>query len=180
MEDTFATKLTAASDWLSGEYAAIRSGQATPALLDAIKVESYGTKVPVNQVASVGIEDARTLRVSPWDTESIAAVETAINDANLGVSVATDSTGLRIIFPELTGERREQLLKLAKGKQEEARVRVRAARDDEMKRIEAAQKSGELSEDEAFAAKEAAQKAVEESNQRLDAAYHQKETELQA
>ena len=180
MEDSFHTKLDAAVEWLTGEYAAIRSGQATPALLDNIKVESYGAQMPVNQVASVGIEDARTLRISPWDAGTIGAIETAINEADLGVSVSTDSSGLRVSFPELTGERRAQLLKLAKQKQEEARVRVRAARDEEMKRIDAALKAGDMSEDEKFTAKESAQKEVDKTNARLDEIYAHKETELNA
>ena len=81
------------NEWLQQEYSGIRTGQAAPALLDSVKVDSYGSQVPVNQVATVGIEDARTLRVSVWDTDSIAAIETAIREADLGVSVATDSSG---------------------------------------------------------------------------------------
>ena len=82
-------------DWLQNEYAGIRTGQATPALLDSIKVENYGSMMPLNQVGSVGVEDARTLRIAPWDVGSIGAIETAIRDADLGVSVSTDSAGLR-------------------------------------------------------------------------------------
>ena len=93
-------------DWLQNEYAGIRTGQATPALLDSIKVENYGSMMPLNQVGSVGVEDARTLRIAPWDVGSIGAIETAIRDADLGVSVSTDSAGLRVSFPELTSDRR--------------------------------------------------------------------------
>ena len=178
MDETFEKKLTEAQSWLQDEYASIRSGQATPALLDAIKVDSYGSLVPLNQIGSVGVEDARTLRISPWDASQIAAVETAINDANLGVSIATDSAGLRVIFPELTSERREQLLKLAKGKLEEARVRVRTARDEAMKQIDGQEKAGEISEDERFSQKETAQKQVDEINKKLEEMLSQKEAEL--
>ena len=180
MDESFIKKLSAASEWLQGEYLAIRSGQASPGLFDSIKVENYGAMVPINQVASIGIEDARIMRIGPWDTTVIGAIESAINDADLGVSVSTDSGGLRVIFPELTGERRAQLLKLAKQKQEEARVRVRAARDEEMKRIESVLKAGEMSEDEKFTAKEAAQKEVDKTNTQLDEIYANKETELNA
>ncbi len=165
-------------DWLSAEYGGIRTGQATPALLDTVRVEQYGSMVPINQVGSVGIEDARTLRISVWDTGSIAAVETAIRDADLGVSVVTDSAGLRVIFPELTSERREQLLKLAKSKLEDARVSVRSARDEIMKDLEAQQKSGEISEDELFRQKDAVQKQVDETNKTLEEMYHTKESEI--
>ncbi|MCA9366010.1 ribosome recycling factor [Candidatus Kaiserbacteria bacterium] len=178
MDETFVKKIQAATDWLRSEYAGIRTGQAAPALLDAIKVESYGTLMPLNQVGSIGIEDARTLRVSPWDAGGIAAIERAIMEADLGVSVATDSAGLRVIFPELTSERREQIKKLAKNKLEDARVRVRAARDDEMKRIDAEEKAGRISEDERFTLKESAQKKVTEANQELDTLYTNKDAEI--
>lgn len=165
-------------EWLGGEYAGIRTGQAAPALLDSIKVESYGSLMPVNQVASIGVEDARTLRVSPWDAGAVSAIEKAISDADLGVSVATDSSGLRVIFPELTSERRGQLLKLAKTKLEDARVSVRSARDEAMKELERQEKAGDISEDERFTAKEKVQKQVEDLNKQLEGIFAQKETEI--
>lgn len=165
-------------DWLATGYAGIRTGQATPALLDTIKVENYGSMMPINQVGSVGVEDARTLRVSAWDAGTIPALEKAIADADLGVSVATDSSGLRVIFPELTSERRDQLLKLAKSKLEDARVSVRAARDEMMKDIDQQQKDGEISEDDKFTQKETAQKQVDDMNKKLEEAYAQKEIEI--
>lgn len=174
----FEQRLKEISDWLGSEYASIRTGQATPALLDGVKVESYGSMMQINQVGSVGVEDARTLRVSPWDASVIKALETAIRDADLGVSVATDSSGLRVIFPELTGERRAQLLKLAKSKLEDARVSVRAARDEIMKEIDKQEKDGELSEDEKFAQKENIQKLVDAANRNLEAVYDKKEAEI--
>jgi ribosome recycling factor len=175
----FESRLKEISQWLTDEYSGIRTGQATPALLDSVKVESYGTYMPINQVGSVGVEDARTIRVAPWDSGVIKAIETAIRDADLGVSVVTDSSGLRVIFPELTGERRTQLLKLAKAKLEEARVSVRAARDVIMKAIDKSEKDGEISEDEKIAQKEAAQKKVEDMNRTLEALYTKKEAEIQ-
>lgn len=164
--------------WLQDAYAGIRTGQATPALLDSVKVENYGSMMPINQVGSVGVEDARTLRISTWDAGVIPAVERAITDADLGVSVATDSSGVRVIFPELTSERRAQLLKVAKQKLEDARVSVRSARDDVMKEIDAAQKDGDISEDEKFSQKETVQKKVDETNKSLEDLFHQKEKEI--
>lgn len=174
------SKLDEIATWLQGEYVAIRSGQATPALLDAIRVDSYGAQVPLNQVANVGVEDARTLRISPWDTDSINAIETALTDADLGISVATDSAGVRAVFPELTAERREQLQKLAKQKLEDARIRVRGTRDDVMKTLDKLHKDGEASEDETFAKKDEIQTAVETANKSLEDLYQQKESELAA
>ena len=164
--------------WLQQEFTGIRTGQAAPALLDSVKVESYGSKVPINQVATVGIEDARTLRVSPWDAGSIKAIETAIRDADLGVSVSTDSTGLRVTFPELTSERRTQLLKLAGQKLEDARISVRGARDEVMKTLDKQEKDGDISKDEYFANKEKVQKQVEAANKQLEGLYGAKETEI--
>lgn len=161
-----------------GEYSGIRTGQATPALLDSIKVESYGSMMPLNQVGSIGIEDARTLRVSPWDSGMVAAIERAIKDADLGVSVAADSSGLRVIFPELSSERRTQLMKLAKAKLEEARVRVRTARDDAMKEIEARAKQGGIGEDQKFKEKDGVQKQVDATNNRLEDLCTVKEREI--
>jgi len=178
MEIDVKQKMQEVKEWLTKEYMSIRTGQANPGLLDSVKVESYGSLVPLNQVGNIGIEDARTLRLSLWDTSQIAAAEQAIVEADMGVSVATDSSGLRIIFPELTAERREQLLKLAKSKLEEARIRIRSIRDDLMKQIDKEQKAGELSEDEAFAEKESVQKAVDEINKELEEIFAQKEAEL--
>lgn len=176
--EEFSRRLTESADWLSKEFASIRTGQAAPALLDSVKVDSYGAKVPINQVASIGIEDARTLRVSPWDAGQISALESALMEADLGVSVATDSAGLRVIFPELTSERRAQLTKLAKQKLEDARVSVRAARDEIMKHFDQQAKAGEMSEDEKFTSRETVQKHVDTINKKLDELYHAKETEL--
>ena len=171
-------KLQETQDWLQNEFTGIRTGQASPGLLDKVHVESYGSKVPLNQVGTVGIEDARTLRVSIWDTSQISVVEQAIRDADLGVSVSTDSAGLRVIFPELTAERREQLLKLAKAKLEDARIAVRSVRDDVMKQIEKSGKEGDLSEDEVFAQKDTIQSAVDSANKTLEDLFNKKEAEL--
>lgn len=176
--DDLTTKLKEVRTWLGEQYAGIRTGQATPALLDSVKVENYGTMMPINQVGSVGVEDARTLRISTWDAGVIPAVEKAITDAGLGVSVSTDSAGLRVSFPELTSERREQLLKLAKQKLEDARVSVRSARDEAVKDIEKQQKDGDISEDEKFTQKETIQKHVDTANKELEALYEQKEKEI--
>lgn len=167
-------------DWLVREFSGIRTGRATPMLLDLIHVESYGTRVPLNQVGSVNVEDPRTLRISVWDQSQIRAVEKAISEANLGISVVVDGAGLRVIFPELTGERRVQLIKLAKAKLEEARVSIRGARDDTMKEIDVLHKSGGMSEDERFTTKEELQKRVDAKNTALQSVYETKEKEIES
>lgn len=179
MESTIAKRLKETEEWLQKEYASIRTGQAAPGLLDGVRVESYGSVMALNQLASVGVEDARTLRISVWDNTVIAAIERSIREADLGVSTVTDSTGIRVIFPELTSERRVQLLKLAKNKLEESRIAVRAIRDEAMKSIEKQQKDGELSEDEKFTKKDEIQAAVDKTNQALETQFLKKEAELQ-
>lgn len=180
MSTDFSQRATETIEWLRQEFTGIRTGQAAPALLDSVKVDSYGALLPLNQTASVGVEDARTLRVSPWDASAIKTIESAINDADLGVSVVTDSSGLRVIFPELTADRRQQLQKLAKQKHEEARVSIRSARDEAMKAVDAAEKAGDISEDEKFGQKEALQKAVDQANDTLDTILKDKEAEIAA
>jgi len=176
--DNLNTKLQETKEWLRKEYAGLRTGQATPALLDSIKIDSYGSLVPINQVGTVGVEDARTLRVSVWDSSQIPAIEKGITEADLGVSVATDSSGLRVVFPELTAERRTQLLKLAKAKLEDSRVAVRSARDEAMKAIEKSQKEGDISEDDMFTKKDGIQTQVDNINKELEELYINKEAEL--
>jgi ribosome recycling factor len=174
----FDTRAGEVSGWLSREFTGIRTGRATPALLDLVAIEAYGSRMPINQVGSVSVEDARTIRVSIWDQSMLRSVEKAIVDADLGVSVVTDSSGLRVIFPPLTTERRVQLQKLAKAKLEEARVSVRGIRDDVMKEIDTMHKNGEMSDDERFGTREGLQKRVDAANQALQNLFEVKEKEI--
>ena len=175
---TFDARATEVIEWLAKEYTSIRTGRATPALLDGIQVESYGARVPLVQVASVSVEDPRTLRVSPWDAGGAKAIEKAITDANLGISVVSDDRGVRVMFPELTSDRRAQLMKIAKVKLEDARVSLRKARDETMRDVEQQEKDGELTKDEKFRAKDDLQKRVDAANDRLSMALTKKETEI--
>ena len=178
MDSEYEKKLKDVIDFLQKEFVAIRTGQATPALLDSIKVESYGTYMPIVQVGSIGVEDARTLRIATWDATQIPAIERAIRDSDLGVSVSSDSAGLRVIFPDLTAERRQQIVKIAKAKLEDARVAVRAVRDDAMKGIENALKAGDISEDDKHSEREKVQKTVDLTNRTLEAVFEKKEVEI--
>lgn len=176
--DTFNKGAKETVEWLTKEFSGIRTGRATPAILDGISVESYGTRMSLREIGSVGAEDARTLRISLWDSSQVKSVEKAIIDANLGLSVVTDDKGIRVVFPELTAERREQLTKLAKGKLEDARVAIRKARDEANKELDGAKKAGEMGEDDAFRAKADLQKRVDEANNALEALFEKKESEL--
>ncbi len=161
-------------EWLRKEYASIRSGQASPAVLDGVKVDAYGSLMPINQVATVTIGDPRTLRITPWDKSVIAGIDSAIRQANIGVSVAVDGEGLRITFPQLTAENRQVLLKLAKTKLEEARIKIRNERQKVLDDI--AKK--EVGEDEEKRAKNELQKVVDEANKKLEELFEKKEAEL--
>src|SRR3990167_3456774 len=173
-------KVTGAREWLSREYAGLRTGRATPAILDGISVSAYGSMMPLKQVANVGIEDARTLRVSAWDASVVKDIERAITAANLGVGTNADSSGLRVTFPELTAERREQLVKIAKHKLEEARTAIRIARDEAWKDIQEKERAAELTEDDKFQLKEELQKRVNAGNTELEKAFGKKEAEMGA
>ncbi|MBI3020128.1 MAG: ribosome recycling factor [Parcubacteria group bacterium] len=167
-----------AEGWLTGEFSAIRTGRATVAVLDGVRIDSYGAKVPVNHIAGVTTEDAKTIRITPWDKGQIKEIEHAINKADLGVSVTADGEGLRVIFPELTGERREAFVKTAKAKTEEARKRLRLVRDEVWKDIQEKEREGVLTEDEKFRYKEELQKMIDDANARFDAMTEKKEKEI--
>lgn len=164
--------------WLQKELSAIRTGQATTALLDGVRVDSYGTKTPLNQVANITTEDPKTIRITPWDGSLTQAIEKAIMVADLGVSTAVSDAGVRVIFPELTTERRQLFVKNAKGKVEEARISVRNERNDVSSDIQKQQKDGELSEDDAKRDKEEMQKIVDAANKKFDSFLEQKEKEI--
>jgi ribosome recycling factor len=176
----FDGKLAGAREWLAKEYSGLRTGRATPAILDGISVSAYGSMTPLKQVANIGIEDARTLRVTAWDASIVKDIERAITVANLGLGTTADSSGIRVTFPELTAERREQLVKLAKHKLEESRTAIRVARDEAWKEIQAKERDGKLTEDDKFSLKEELQKKVDTANGELEKAFAKKETEMES
>ena len=177
---TFESKAAAAREWLGREYGGLRTGRAAAAILDGVMVTAYGSLTPLKQVGNVGVEDARTLRVSAYDAGLIKDIERAITAANLGVGTTSDGTNIRVTFPELSSERREQMVKLAKAKLEEARTTVRIARDESWKDIQEKEKAGTLTEDDKFALKEELQKKVDAANKELEEAFDKKQKEMSA
>ena len=171
-------KIADKGEWLKKEFGGIRTGRANPALLDGIQVESFGARVPLNQVGNVGVDDARTLRVSLWNPDQIKNVEKAITDANLGVGVSSDGKSVRVTFPELTSERRESLIKLSKDKLEEAKVSLRGDRDFVWNDIQKLERDGEISEDEKFMYKDQMQKLIDEGNKSMEEVGRKKEEEI--
>lgn len=165
-------------EWLKAEFSGIRTGRATPAILDSVMVEAYGALMPINQVGSISVEDARMIRVTPWDMSLAKAVEKAIMLADLGLSLAVDEKGVRISFPDLTSDRRVALVKLAKQKLEDARITLRGEREKTIKDIERREKEGEISEDDKFRLKTELQKYVDEGSKALEELLTKKEKEI--
>lgn len=177
---SFKTASEGAVHWLQKEFSALRTGRSTPTILDAITVESYGSQVPINQVASVTVEDAKTLRITPWDKAVSKNIDTAIRESNLGLSVSLDDQGVRVSFPELTADRRVFLVKLSKQKLEEARITLRGEREKVLKDLDKKEKDAELSKDEKQRYKDELQKLVDETNRKFDELSAKKEAEINA
>jgi ribosome recycling factor len=174
----FKTELKKVEEFLSKEYTQLNIGRASPMVLDGISVDSYGSFVPLKNVASVSIEDPKTLRIAPWDKSQVKSIEKAIIASNLGLSVATDDLGIRVIFPQLTTETRQTLVKVLKEKLEESRIIIRHERVIILEDIEAKKKEAKITEDEMFAAKEELQKITTEANSNLEAIFEKKEKEV--
>ncbi|MFH1858811.1 MAG: ribosome recycling factor [Patescibacteria group bacterium] len=171
-------KLEQIKKWLSKEFSSIRTNRATPELLDTITIDVYGSKNPLSHVAGIATEDARTLRITPWDKTQIKEIEKAITVANLGVSISIDDMGLRVIFPELTTERRTLLIKIVSEKIEKAKVSVRGEREHVWSDLQNQCRDSVISEDEKFAHKDKLQKLVDTANTELDAMGDKKEVEI--
>ncbi len=176
----FKQKLKEAEDWLVKEYGALRTGRATPALLDGVSVDSYSARMPISSIASLSVEDARTIRVTPWDMSQVQAIEKAIILANLGFSPVVDEKGLRVIFPELSAERRTMLIKAAKERLEDAKVRGRQEREKVIKDINSLEKDGGFGKDEALRYWNEVDKLIKEANAKLDEHLVKKEKEIQS
>ncbi len=171
-------KISEVEDWLKKELSQIRTGRATPIILDSISVESYGSYMAINQLAGITIEDPKTIRVVPWDMSQVKNIEKAVVDSGLGLSVSVDERGLRVIFPELTADRRTSLAKIAKQKLEEARVSLRQEREKVREDIQEKEKKGGMGEDDKFRFNAELQKLIDEANKNLDLLAERKEKEI--
>ena len=174
----FKTELKKVEEFLGKEYSQLNIGRASPMVLDGVSVDSYGARVPLKNVASVVIEDPRTLRITPWDKNQIKDIEKSINACNLGLSLATDDLGIKVIFPQLTTESRQTLVKVLKEKLEEARITVRRERENIWKDVEIKEREGKLTEDEKFRAKDELQKIIDNVNNNLESNFKKKEGEI--
>jgi len=165
-------------DALSQSFSRIRTGRAHPSLLDGVKVECYGTESPLNQVASVNVEDARTLTLNVWDRTVIPEVERAILKSELGLNPVTAGEVVRIPMPSLTEETRRIFIKQARSEAESARVSIRNARRDAIANLKNSLKEKEISEDEERRAEDLIQKLTNEFIAIIEQALEQKESDL--
>lgn len=160
------------------ELASIRSGRASPALLNRITVDYYGAQVPLNQIANLSVPEPRLLVIAPYDRNSISAIEKAIQASDVGITPNNDGTVIRLAFPQLTEERRKEMIKLAHVRAEEGRVAIRGVRRHAKQDLEKMKKNGALSEDEEHAAENELQKLTDKHVAQVDENLKRKEAEL--
>jgi ribosome recycling factor len=171
-------RMRGALDSVRREFSTIRTGRANPAILDRVEVDVYGARMPLRSVASVGVPEPRLLTVTPFDPNSIKAIERAISNSDIGLNPQNDGKILRLPIPELTEERRKQLIRLARGMAEEGRVSIRNVRRDEIHDLLELRKMGEISEDDERRAETELQELTNQYVKRIDGALADKEAEL--
>jgi ribosome recycling factor len=160
------------------DLASLRTGRASSNLLDAIQVAAYGSTMPINQVATVTVPESRMLAVNVWDKSMVGAVDRAIREANLGFNPIVDGNNLRIPLPELNEQRRKELVKIAHGYAENAKVAARHVRRDGMDHLKKAEKDGDISEDDHRRESEKVQKLTDDTINMIDSLLSTKEAEI--
>ncbi len=181
MEDTIkdaSQRMDKSLEALRIELAKIRTGKATTALLDGIKVEYYGTMTPLNQVANVTVLDAHTLSVTPWDKSIVSAAEKAILEANIGFNPVSDGTNLKIPVPPLNEERRKEFVKIIKKFAEDTKIAVRNIRRDANDHLKREEKNKKITEDQLKEAEDRIQKLTDEHTTKIDELLKHKEKEI--
>jgi ribosome recycling factor len=165
-------------DATANEFNTIRTGRASAALLDRVKVDYYGTDTPLNQLATINVPEARLLTIQPYDPGSIKGIERAIQESELGLTPANDGKIIRLPIPQLTEERRKELVKVVRHVAEEGRVAVRNVRRDVMHHLKELVRDGEVGDDEERRAEERAQKLTDEHTAKIDELLKRKEEEI--
>jgi len=171
-------RMNKAIDVLKKDYATLRAGRATPAILDKIQVDYYGVPTPINQMAKIAVPEPRILTIQPWDKSGLADIERAILKSDLGLTPNNDGSIIRLNIPQLTQERRSELVKVVKKKAEECRVAVRNVRRDANEQLKMMKKEGEISEDEERRAEEEIQKMTDKHVKDIDHVLEVKEAEI--
>jgi ribosome recycling factor len=173
-------KMAKSVDTLKHDLAKVRTGRAHPGILDSIRVDYYGTEMPINQVANVTLSDARTISIQPFEKKMAQVIEKAIRDSDLGVNPASSGDVIRVPMPALTEERRKELTKIVKHEGENAKVAVRNIRRDAIQHLKNLLKEGEVSEDEEKRAQDEVQKLTDRSIVDIDRLVAEKEKDLMA
>ena len=171
-------KMEKAVEHTQGQFSTVRTGRATPALVEKLMVDYYGTHVPLQQLAGFSVPEPRLLVVKPHDRSALAAVERALRDSDLGVNPSNDGVVIRLAFPPLTEERRKEYVKVVKHMAEDGRVAVRNVRRDARKHLEAAEKDSTISADDLERAEKELEKITHEHVEEIDKAFQRKEHEL--
>lgn len=174
----FEAKMKKTTEILSEQFAAVRAGKANPAVLDRITVDYYGTPTPIQQVASISTPDARSLLIQPWDGSVLKGIEKAILASDLGINPQNDGRTIRLVFPQLTEERRKELAKQVKKYGEDAKVAVRNIRRDAMEKFKAQKKKSEITEDDLKIVEKDMQKLTDDYIKEVDKIAANKEKEL--
>ena len=174
----YESKMTKSFDALGRDLAAIRAGRANPHVLDKIKVDYYGTPTPLQQVGNISVPEARIIQIQPWEKKMIKEIEKAIMTSELGINPTNDGSSIRLVFPELTEERRKQLAKDVKKKGDEAKVAIRNIRRDAMDEAKKQEKDKEITEDQLKALEKDIQKATDDAVKKIDSMTAEKEKEL--
>ncbi len=178
LKEDLTRRMDGALETLRRDFAGLRTGRASPALLEPVKVEAYGSEMPITQVGTIGVPEPRMLTVQVWDRSLVGAVERAIRDSNLGLNPSADGQIVRVPIPMLTAERRTELAKLGGRYAEGARVAVRGVRRDGNDQIKALEKKHEISEDESARWIEEVQKLTDGYIKRIDEVLAEKEREI--
>ena len=171
-------KMDKAVEHTQSQFGTVRTGRASPALVERINVEYYGAQVPIQQLASISVPEARQLLIKPHDRSSLEAIEKSIRDSDLGVNPNNDGIAIRLSLPQLTEERRREYVKVAKNMAEDGKIALRNLRRDARKAMEAEEKDGEVSEDELERAEKELDKSTGEFVDQIDEALGRKEQEL--
>ena len=160
------------------EFASIRAGRANPNVLDKVKVDYYGSPTPVNQMAAVSVAEARVLVITPWDKSTLKSIEKAIQASDIGINPQNDGQVIRLTFPQLTEDRRKEIVKEVKKGGEDTKVAIRSIRRDAMEKIKAKKKNSEITEDEQKDGEEAIQKMTDKFCKEVDEHVAEKEKEI--
>ena len=178
VRQAFITHMDQALEYLRKDLSGLRTGRASTALLDGIRVDYYGTMTPLKQIANVSIPEARLITIQPWEPKLIKEIEKAISNSGLGVTPSNDGKVIRVPLPPLTEERRKELTKICKKHGEETKVQIRGFRRDANEELKNLQKDAKLTEDELRKAEQETQKLIEQYGQKIDEMIKKKEQEI--